>query len=483
MFDLHRLEMTQYAIDNAVDPILWLDRSGKFIYANKAAVDHFGYPLQELLSMTVHQIDSNFPEEKWHDHWRYLQQKKTLAFESLYKTKGNHLMPVGVLMNHLNFSDAEFQCAHVRTISSRGGADEILSNNEQRFRKMLDATSDGMWDRNLVTGKVHYGANWASSLGYREEDVISGKIRWEDILHPEDKEKTLQAVRDHLNGKTPRYEAEFRLKNNYNQYQWIQARGKIIEFDEDGKPLRFVGTHNDITNRKTAEDALLKRSEDTMIFAYSVAHDLKNPAIAIECLAQRFRQKFDDLTDQDKLIYCEKILDSSRMIASLVDKINCYISAKETIITLEEFHLKEIVRICKEEFTAQLETRMIKWSEFQEHPVVKADRIGLARILRNLVENALKYGGEHLSKITIGYQNTAGFHVISVRDNGVGMKKEDSPRIFEPFQRRGSAAGQGGSGLGLAIVKEIAEKHKGEVWVELNKRRGLQFCVAISKKL
>ena len=111
------------------------------------------------------------------------------------------------------------------------------------------------------------------------------------------------------------------------------------------------------------------------------------------------------------------------------------------------------------------------------------DRLAIVRVLRNLVENSLKYGGTNLTKITIGYQNTPGFHVLSVRDNGVGMKAEDSERIFEPFARKGSSVGQDGSGLGLAIVKEIAHAHRGEVWVEPNKKRGVQFCFAISKEI
>ncbi|HKJ64399.1 MAG TPA: sensor histidine kinase, partial [Desulfopila sp.] len=159
------------------------------------------------------------------------------------------------------------------------------------------------------------------------------------------------------------------------------------------------------------------------------------------------------------------------------------ISSKESAPTFEDLPLKDVVGTSREEFEAQLQYRQIVWEEFPENPTIRLDRSTIIRVLRNLIENALKYGGPQLSKISIGYQNTPGYHIITVRDNGVGMKVEDSERIFRPFQRKNSSPEQTGSGLGLAIVKEIATRHKGEVWMEPNRKRGVKFCFAISKDL
>jgi len=351
------------------------------------------------------------------------------------------------------------------------------------LRKTLDATSDGVWDRNLVTGEVFYGAKWATVLGYTEDDLKTGRISWENLLHNDDREKTVQALRDHLMGKTENYEAEFRLRNSCNKWQWIHARGKIIEYSEDGMPLRFVGTHTDVTSRKQLESTLQKNSEDTKLFAYSVAHDLKNPAIAIRGLAERLRLKFNQLPDHRKKMYCDRITDTSEQLVDLVEKINSYISAKEARLHVEELFLKEITRACKNEFAAQLQYRAILWQEFNDNPKIRVDKLAVIRVLRNLIENSLKYGGTQLNTISIGYQNTPGYHIISVRDDGAGMTVEDSKRIFQPFERKVSTAEQSGSGLGLAIVKEIAAQHKGEVWVEPNRIRGIKFCFAVSKRL
>ncbi|MEE4243365.1 MAG: PAS domain-containing sensor histidine kinase [Desulfopila sp.] len=481
--ELHRLELVQFALDNAADAIFWIDEVGRFIYVNHAATESLGYTKKEMLSMHIQQIDRNFQVDLWQSHWNRVKKHKKLTLESSHLTKSGESIPVEVKCNHLTVGKAQFHCAFSRNITHRKKVEKVLLESERQLRKTLEATSDGVWMRNLQTGEVYYGAKWATVLGYSKEDLRTGKITWENLLHPDDRCKTVQALRDHLNGKTPAYEAEFRLRNSSNQWQWIHARGRVIEYTPTGKPLRFVGTHTDITSRKMMEDSLLKSTEEIKLFAYSVAHDLKSPALAVRGLAERFRAKLFDLSDTKKLEYCDRIIESAEQLVDLVDKINTFISSKETTPVFEEVPLREVVHASREEFAAQLQYRSIAWREFPENPVIKMDRGGIIRVLRNLVENSLKYGGPRLSKITISYQNTAGYHVISVRDNGVGMNVDDSERIFQPFKRKNSSSEQSGSGLGLAIVKEIAHRHKGEVWLEPNTKRGVQFCFAISKKL
>jgi signal transduction histidine kinase len=117
-------------------------------------------------------------------------------------------------------------------------------------------------------------------------------------------------------------------------------------------------------------------------------------------------------------------------------------------------------------------------------PDIKADRLSIIRALRNLVDNALKYGGEALSEINIRYKESRESHILSIRDNGIGLKEQDYHQdIFAPFIRIKTSKGIEGSGLGLTIVREIAEKHGGQVWLEPGQERGLTFYVSIPKNL
>lgn len=239
----------------------------------------------------------------------------------------------------------------------------------------------------------------------------------------------------------------------------------------------------DRIEREKAEEALVKSSNKIKMFAYSVSHDLKNPAIAIFGLAKRLNRYSRDRLDERGRSYCDQILRASEHIASLVDKINLYIKTKEVPLSIEKVRLKEIVDTVKEEFAPQLAGRQIRWLEPEVIPEVNADRTSMVRVLRNLVENALKYGGHDLSEIRISYRESEDSHILSVEDDGIGLKDDDAKTIFGPFKRKRMAGDVEGSGLGLAIVKEIAEQHKGRVWLEPDIKKGAAFRVSISKHL
>lgn len=135
-------------------------------------------------------------------------------------------------------------------------AEELLQESEKRLRLTLDATSDGFFDRDLRSGDIYYGENWAKTLGYSRDEVERLKISWGDLLHPDDKESALASVRAHLAGETSAYNNEFRMRHKNGEWKWIQARGQVVEWDADNKPLRFVGTHVDITEKKTIAERL-----------------------------------------------------------------------------------------------------------------------------------------------------------------------------------------------------------------------------------
>jgi len=116
-------------------------------------------------------------------------------------------------------------------------------------------------------------------------------------------------------------------------------------------------------------------------------------------------------------------------------------------------------------------------------PLFKMDRVSILRIFRNLVDNALKYGGDTLSSIAIGYEESGDRHVISVRDDGKGFDEQDRDNIFAAFTRSTASGDVYGTGLGLAIVKEIAAKHGGDAWAETAVGEGAIFYISIAKNL
>jgi signal transduction histidine kinase len=227
----------------------------------------------------------------------------------------------------------------------------------------------------------------------------------------------------------------------------------------------------------------MRLAEKVKVFAYSVSHDLKSPLIGISGLTRLLHEKYHDRLDEKGRTYCDQILKTSEHSLNLIEEINIYIKTKETPLKFESVSPKEILQAVRDEFDPKLRARRIAWREPESIPGITADRVCMLRLFRNLVDNALKYGGEELNELAIGYQELEEFHTFSVADNGAGIDSEDCETVFELFQRRSASQNVEGTGLGLAIVKEIAAHHKGLVWADPGCTKGVTFYVAISKNL
>ena len=281
-------------------------------------------------------------------------------------------------------------------------------------------------------------------------------------------------------------------KGETEQFQLLRKEGGVFHVevstsgitDSEGRNVGRMAWFVDITDRKRIEEALHQSSEKLKLFAYSVSHDLKSPTIGLYGLTKRLYKNYAGTLDEKGQKYCEQILKMAEQIAALVEQINVFISTKEMPLAIERLSLKEVLQVIKDEFSTRLNIREIGWCEPDVIPEIEADRLSIIRALRNLVDNALKYGGEGLSEINIRYSGSRGSHILSVEDNGIGLKEQDSHQdIFAPFIRKNTSKGIQGSGLGLTIVKEIAEKHGGKVWLEPRDGKGIIFYISIPKKL
>jgi PAS domain S-box-containing protein len=283
-----------------------------------------------------------------------------------------------------------------------------------------------------------------------------------------------------------------KAKGDTEEFEALRKDGTVFHVevstscvaDNEGHDAGRMASFVDITERKQMEEALKESSEKTRLFAYSVSHDLKSPAIGLYGLTKLLFRDYEGILGEKGQKFCGEILRAAEQIAGLVEQVNIFISTKEAPLTIEKIQLKEVLQLIREEFSAQLNIREIRWSAPDDLPEIKADRLSIIRVLRNLVDNALKYGGEALSEISIGYRESGESHIVSVKDNGIGLKEENSHQdIFAPFIRRKTSKGIQGSGLGLNIVREIAERHGGQVWLEPGRERGITFYVSIPRLL
>ncbi len=188
--------------------------------------------------------------------------------------------------------------------------------------------------------------------------------------------------------------------------------------DSDGHVNRVIHLARDVTTRRAAEIALKESAEKIKRFAYSVAHDLKNPSVAVYGVARLLIGQYGHLLEERGRAHCEHILKGAREIAELVENINQFIATKELPLKIENVNLKEVLRDIRDEFSTQLEGQQVRLKEPDTNTMINADKISLTRVFRNLVENALKYGGNDLREIEIGCKSTDNDRILCVRDDG-----------------------------------------------------------------
>jgi len=263
-------------------------------------------------------------------------------------------------------------------------------------------------------------------------------------------------------------------------YLWVTASSL---YDRKGNRIGAIESIRDISEHKAMEAALRSNAESIKHFAYCVSHDLKSPITGINGLTHLLHRQYRERLDDKGKKYCDQIIKASEQALKLIEEVNIYIKTREMPLDFELISPKDILRIVKDEFEALLSVRQITFREPETIPDIVADRLSILRVFRNLVDNALKYGGEELSEIRIDYQDSDDFHIFLVMDDGVGLKSQDEARLFSAFQRERTSRGIEGTGLGLAIVREIAEKHQGMVHVESEPGKGAPFIIYISKKL
>lgn len=266
----------------------------------------------------------------------------------------------------------------------------------------------------------------------------------------------------------------------------LAVGNKTLEYDDSDieQVLLLLEGLWQILLRRRAEEELVSTYEKINHFANAIAHDLKSPAIAAYGFAKMLKEKYSGVLDEKGLRYCDQIMKCSEQISHLAADINTYISSRDSVWDFETIELRELWNTARQEFVTQLQEQKVQWLEPEIGTVaIRGNKIGLLRVLRNLIDNALKYGGAGLSEITMGYELSPYYHILKVQNNGEVIKPEDVHDIFLEFKRKSHNTKIYGTGLGLSIVMEIAKKHKGSSWLTSSADGKTVFCVSISRSL
>jgi len=142
---------------------------------------------------------------------------------------------------------------------ARSQDENKIYESEERLRLALNAANQGLYDLNLQTGYALVSPEYAAMLGYDHATFEESNAKWIERLHPDDREAVAKVYQEYIAGKLPEYKVEFRQLTHSGEWKWILSLGKIVEWDEAGNPLRMLGTHTDIHDRKQAEEQAQRR--------------------------------------------------------------------------------------------------------------------------------------------------------------------------------------------------------------------------------
>ena len=148
--------------------------------------------------------------------------------------------------------------AIIRDISDRKLSEEDLHLSDERLQLVLGIAGDGLWDWNVSTGAVYLSPQWLAMLGFNPDDLPANITTWEQLIHPDDISWVRERLNAHFQDDNASYKFDYRLQTKTGEYCWISNYGKAVVRDQQGKPLRMIGTHRDITSRKQAEAQLYK---------------------------------------------------------------------------------------------------------------------------------------------------------------------------------------------------------------------------------
>ena len=418
------LRLTQFSVDQAVEAIIWLDPNAWVFNVNDTACRMLEYSRGELLGMTVHDIDPNFPVGQWIDHWNYLKERGSLTFEARFWSRTGAVLETDVSVNYLLHEGNEYACMILRDIGDRKRAEADLRRSHMFLRQVIDT------DPNFIFAKDRDGrftmANKAVAdcYGTTVEELV-GKS--DADFNPDSAEVAFFRQRDLevMDLIEECFIPEERITDAEGRTRWLQTVKRPI-LDEDGIPHMVLGAATDITERKRMEEMLIQRERDLSAAIQErerISQDLHDGilqslyavGLGLEGCKPLIRKQPGPLTRK----FMKTLDQSIGQLNQVMGEVRNFIAGLEShVIQGGDFPtaLRNLVETMSSSASIKCRARI---NETSARQLSTEQALHIINIVREGVSNALRHSGA--TRITVSLQDLTRSVRLTITDNGVGF--------------------------------------------------------------
>lgn len=479
--------MLEALVQGSSDVIFVKDQAGQYQVANQALAQLLDRKIEDIIGSDDLSLFPQHMAERFRaDDQRIMQQKQTESYEEEFASSlgtRQFLTTKGPLVIG---GEVQGVFAIARDITDMKAAQQVIRTNEARYRELMEKMTDGFVSLNRDWQYVYLNPRAAEMLGSTRESLISKNI-WDEF--PEGVGQPFY----HAYHKAFNEQVAVQIEEYYEPWdRWFENR---IYPNTDGISIFF----QDISVRKRAEIALQQSRDELEMrvkqrteqlanankeletFTYSVSHDLKAPLRGIDGYSHLLMEEHADQLDADAQTLLGNVRRGVSQMNQLIEDLLAYSRMERRQLQDQSVDLNNLVQQLLNERQHEISAHDVQLKVDLKGLSVRADPNGLAMVLRNLIDNAIKFSAASqpaMIEIIASTQGQAA--MIAIKDNGIGFDMRFHDQIFSIFQRLQRSEDYPGTGVGLAIVHKAVQRMGGRVWADSTPGKGTTFYVELA---
>ena len=484
-------------VENMSDVVFIVDQTGKLLFITPSVTRLVGYEQSEMIGHNIQEF--TFQEDfdpALNNINHAITQKGIVSNEYRLVRKDGGVLWIQTFTRPL-FEGNEVVAVQGSfwDITERKQTEEALRESEEKFRSLVETTSDWIWEVDADCVYTYASPRVRDLLGYEPEEVL-GRKPYEFM--PPDEAARMMVVCD-LMAREPKAFAGLENVNiRKDGLRVVLETSGVPRLDGRGNLLGYRGIDRDISDRKRAEEPLQKsrdelelrvqertaelerRNQELQNFTFAASHDLQEPLRKIQTFSDLLQTKYSDAVAEQGRDYIKRMHETATRMRDVLQSLLNYSQLTSKVEPFGRVDLNQIAR----EVVSDLELQIRNAGalvEIGELPEVEAEAAQMRQLLQNLLGNALKFRREGIQLLVKIYAGPSqeGQWEICISDNGIGFDERYLERIFKPFQRLHAKDEYDGIGMGLSICAKVVEHHRGSITARSTPGEGSTFIVTL----